>query len=177
MNGWEQIENFFSIFPKSVAFDLTVEDSNMTGCILMQSNYIVIQRLPVQKSASIKCNFANIHKLYKNATIVLNCTEMHQNATIAPRCTNAMQHLKTMSFNWVALQGVTTQFVKMHQNWMQCIIIWSQCFPFVRNPNDVFSKGLKVSRQVSWNPLCTASKGKGDLTIVKHLPPHSINKT
>jgi len=116
MNGWEQIENFFSIFPKSVAFDLTVEDSNMTGCILMQSNYIVIQRLPVQKSASIKCNFANIHKLYKNATIVLNCTEMHQNATIAPRCTNAMQHLKTMSFNWVALQGVTTQFVKMHQN-------------------------------------------------------------
>ena len=106
-----------------------------------------------------------MHELYRNAKKCNNCTKMHQcDATL------------TMSINWVALQGVTIQFVKMYQNWMQCIILWSQCFTFVRNPNDVYSKGLKVSRQVSWNPLCTASKGKGDLTIVKHLPLHSINK-
>lgn len=86
-NGWEQIENFSSIFPKSVAFDLTVEDSNMTGCILMQSNYIVIQRLLVQKSASIKCNFANIHQLYKNTPIVPKCIKMQQLHQDAPmRC-------------------------------------------------------------------------------------------
>ena len=124
MNGWEQIENFFSIFPKSVAFDLTVEDSNMTGCILMQSNYIVIQRLLVQKSASIKCNFANIHQLYKNAPIVQkcnNCTKMHKLYRNASKCNNCTKMHQcdatlTMSINWVALQGVTIQFVKMYQN-------------------------------------------------------------
>ena len=110
MNGWEQIENFFSIFPKSVAFDLTVEDSNMTGCILMQSNYIVIQRLLVQKSASIKCNFANIHQLYKMHKSYRNASNHVDQLGCITRCHNAVcknaSELNAVHHNMIAMLSI-----------------------------------------------------------------------